>query len=96
MGRDLSFATVGSVGLGVVGFMSLVQGTIIGQFLLWFPFGWSWFGWLFNFVWASSVFLGAGFFVLLFLAWTKNVYILSVLFLAFILFIKFGLRAVGG
>lgn len=92
---EFSLPKVGAVGLSIVGFVNLVKDTFIGEFLLWLPFGWGWFGWFFNFVWDFGTYLGAGFFILIFLQWTKNAYILATLGVLFILFVKFGLRAVG-
>ena len=94
---EVSFPKFGSVGLAVLSFFTLVNNTIIGDFFHWFPFGWSWFSGLIDFLVLYYPFLGAFFFAVIFLQWTKNVYILAVLGVFFIAFVKFGLNStIGG
>ena len=92
---EFSFSKVGTIVLGVLSFIRLVNNTLIGQFLRWFPFGLGWLIWFLDFVVKYYEYLAGVTIAFIFLKWTKNFYILLVIAILVILFLKFGLKAVG-
>jgi len=88
---NLNFPAVGSIGLAIVGFINLIKDTLFGEFIRWLHLGF-----FMDFVIMFFVPLSILFFVIIFLQWTKNLYVLLVLALLFFLFLKFGLKSIGG
>lgn len=93
---EVSFSNAGSIGLTVLGFIKITQPTFIGTFLMWMPFGWGWFQVPLNFIYDYFPYIGAVFFMLIFMKWTRNIYILGALALLFALFVRFVLYPIGG
>lgn len=94
---EVSFSKIGSIGLGIFSFIRMVQGTLIDHFFRWIPLlGDIFFSPVFDFVTQWFAYLGGLCFAVIFLQWTRNVYVLLTLAVLFILFVKFGLRHVVG
>ena len=89
------FSLIGTIGLCILSFLVLSEGTIIGDFFLWLPFGYGWFAGIISFLINNHAYVGSVFFVMFFLKWTRNPYLLAFFCASFIVFVKFGLRSVG-
>lgn len=92
---EFSFSKVGSLCLAVLSFVTITDGTIIGNFLRWLPFGWGVLVPVLDFLIHYYAFLGSVAFAFIFLQWTRNFYIIFTLALLFFLFVKFGLQEIG-
>ena len=92
---EVSFPRLGSVLLGVLSFFRLVDGTWIGSFFHWLPFGWSWFSPLISFMVSWYEILAGLTIGIMFLKWTKNIYLIGLVVLLVFLFLKFGLSTMG-
>ena len=93
---EVSIPKFGSIALGVISFIRLVQGTIIAKFLEWFPFGWGWLVFFLNFIYAWYEVLAGAIVAIIFLKWTKNAYVLIFIAVMVWIFLKFGLKSIGG
>jgi len=81
---------VGGVILALLSFVVISQGTFIGDFLLWlFPDSWIFF------LIKYHAIIGSLALMIIFIQWTKNVYVLLGIGVLFFLFIQFGLKRAG-
>lgn len=86
-------SSIGWFGLSVIGFVNLVYDTHVSTFLSWVSFGLL--QYVMDFIFNYTPYLGGLCFAIVFLKWTKNVWILFPLFIAFVFFVKYGLSALG-
>ena len=92
---EFSFSKFGTIILGIISFIKLTSDTLIGQFLRWFPFGWGWLVFFIDIITGYYEYLAGFIIAIIFLKWTKNFYILLVIGILVVLFLKFGLKSVG-
>ena len=89
---EVSIPKIASVLMAICSFLRISSNTIVGKFFRWVPFNLGWFAPIYDFIVHWYALIMSFLFVMFFLKWTRNFYVLGVMGILAFLFMKFLLQ----